>query len=55
MATHKTKPRGMVAVRTHDGDITKVEYSYPPSPGTGKHYRRYKDRGRNIIKGRRAA
>ena len=44
MAKNKT-PKGMVAICTHDGDVTKVTYAPAPSKGSGKHYNPHKCSG----------
>ena len=37
MANNRT-PKGIVAIRTHDRDVTKVTYAPAPAKGSGKHY-----------------
>lgn len=47
----KNTPKGMVAIRVHDGSITKVTYGYAPAKGDGKHYNPKKRSGINRGKG----
>ena len=48
MAKNRT-PKGMVAIRTHDGDVTKVTYAPAPAKGSCKHYNSHKSSG-SILK-----
>ena len=44
MAKNRT-PKGMVAIRTHDDNVTKVTYAPAPAKGSGKHYNPHKRSG----------
>lgn len=44
MAKNRT-PKGMVAIRVHDDNVTKVTYAPAPAKGSGKHYNPHKRSG----------